>query len=117
MSPPKKERLREIFRRLRDLPPASSFDEVLRQLTETMNTVEDELSGVPYNPALWRSDGRMYPPQREMERRAKGKRGVRVFRSVAHRTYISRNGAIEIQLLDGTRVFQKLGADGKGVEA
>jgi hypothetical protein len=81
-----------------------------------MNQVEDERTGIAYDPKLWRTDGRLYPPQRDMERRVKGRRGLRVFRSVSHRTYITRTGAIEIRTLDGTPVFQKPGADGKGVK-
>ena len=115
MTPTKGERLREIFRRLAEISPAHSFEEAWRHLVETMNKVEEELSGIPYNPGLWRTDGRLYPPQKGMERRVKGKHGVRVFRSVAHRTYIAQNGAIEIHALDGTPVFKKLGSDGKGV--
>jgi len=115
MYPTRKERLAEIFRRLAGLPPARSFREAWRQLAVVMNKVEDEMSGIPFDPGRWRSDGRLYPPQLGQERRVAGMRGVRVFRSVGHRTYIGRNGALEIRTLDGSQVFQKAGADGSGV--
>jgi hypothetical protein len=60
---PKGARLRELIRRLLALPRAGSHDEARRQIEDTLNEVEDELSGVPFRPDNWRTDGRMYPAQ------------------------------------------------------
>ncbi|MFJ7422757.1 hypothetical protein ACIQXD_29760 [Streptomyces uncialis] len=58
------ERLDIVFQRLDRLPPAAGPDEAFAQLAVTMNAVEDEYSGVPFNPdAPLASDGRMYPPR------------------------------------------------------
>jgi len=116
----KVERLEEFFRRLRALAPAQTFEEAWQQIHETMNQVEEELSGVPYHPASWRTDGRLYPPQRDSERSVPGQSTVRRFRSVAHNTFIGANGSIQIRKaaadpLEGEVLFSKAGADGKEV--
>lgn len=57
----KQERLAEFLRRLMAAPAASSFDEAYRQLCDILNAVEDELTSIPFDPANWQTDGRMYP--------------------------------------------------------
>jgi len=113
--PGKEERLEEFYRRLETLPTARTFDEAWDQVHTTLNTVEDELSGVPYNPANWRTDGRLYPPHLDGERAETPHPKVRRFRSVAHNTLIGQNGSIEIQTLDGAIVFSKPGADDRRI--
>ncbi|MFF4647452.1 hypothetical protein [Streptomyces sp. NPDC001389] len=58
------ERLAIVYERLTALPPAKGAREALRQLADTLDSVEDEYSGVPKdpNPGL-AFDGRMYPPR------------------------------------------------------
>jgi len=73
------------------------------------------MSGVPYDPSKWRTDGRLYPPQLDSERKFSGHPKVRRFRSLQHNTLIGENGSIEIRALAGATVFSKNGADGKGV--
>jgi hypothetical protein len=58
----KRERLEEIFRRPAAAPPAASHDEAYKLLCETIDTVEDEMTSTPNDPANWMSDGRIYPP-------------------------------------------------------
>ncbi len=115
MAATKGERLTEVFRRLAGKPAAASYEEARKLLADVLTGVEDELSGVPNNPATWRSDGRMYPPQDDNERRVKGSPKVRVFRTVAHRIFFRANGAMEIQDLQRKVAFRKAGADGGGV--
>ena len=85
-------------------------------LVQTLNEVEDELSGIPYNPESWATDGRLYPPFPDSRRPVPGHPDVVRWRSKGHNTFIRTNGAIEIvQLVDGTVVFRAFGRNGKGV--
>ena len=116
MDIPKDERFREFLRRLGSAPAASSFEEAHKLLSDVLNAVEDELSGVPYNAETWETDGRMHPPQADSMRNVPGRDDVKRFRSVAHNTYIAANGAIEIQEVRGAVVvFRKDGSNGQGV--
>ena len=79
-----------------------------------LNKVEDDHSGVPFDPTSWQSDGRMYPPQSDMARASEEHAGLIVYRSRGHRTFIAANGAIKIaEVVSKKTVFQKTGADGK----
>ena len=79
------------------------------------NAVEDELTTIPFDPANWRNDGRMYPPQMDGLRAVPGRSDVRRFRSRSHNTLIAINGAIEIRELSDRAIFSKPGADGQTV--
>jgi hypothetical protein len=64
LTPP--QRLDEVYRRLGELPPATSAEEALDNLARTLEEVEDEHSGVPKNPNPGLAfDGRMYPPRED----------------------------------------------------
>lgn len=113
---PKRVRFQEFVRRLSLLPAAASDDEARRQLDDTLNAVEDELSGVPFDPDHWRTDGRMYPAQDDSAADVPGYPNVTSYRHRRHETFIAENGAFEIRSVDtGDVVIAKLGADGKGV--
>lgn len=117
--PSKEERLKEVFRRLSSLPPASTFEEAYRQLCETLDQVEDEMSGLPNEPESWMTLDRMFPPQSD-RMSSVAECDVKRFDNLRHITYISANGAIEIrskrrksQSVD--TYFSKAGADGMSV--
>jgi hypothetical protein len=113
---PKELRFDEFIRRLRALPPASSHDEARRQIEEMLNQVEDEFSGVPFDPAHHRTDGRMYPPQDDNASDVEGHVDVTSYRSRGHETFVAKNGAFEIRdIRKGQVVIHKPGSDGKGV--
>jgi len=113
---PKSVRLQEFLRRLRSLPAAANHDQARAQLEETLNAVEDELSGVPFIPNNWRTDGRMYPAQDDYAADVEGHPCVTSYRHRSHETFIAENGAFEIRDLKENKVLiEKLGADGKGV--
>jgi hypothetical protein len=62
------ERLEKFYERLRDAPASSSRTEALALIARILNEVEDEMSGIPYNPRVYEdrsapTDGRMYPPR------------------------------------------------------
>lgn len=106
------ERFAEFLLRLQIAPPASDFDEAYRQLCDILNVVEDELTTIPYDPANWQNDGRLYPPQMDSVRPVPGRPEVRRFRSRRHSTLIGDNGAIEIRDASGRAILVKPGADG-----
>ena len=113
---PKAERIAEFFRRIAALPALADQACARRVLDATLNMVEDELSGVAFNPDNWRTDGRMYPVEDDNAADVEGHPGVLALRSRGHETFIAPNGAIEIRESTTDKVvFTKAGADGKGV--
>lgn len=56
----KEQRMELFIGRLRQAALAGSFEEGYQLVCETLTLVEDEHSGVPSNPSLWRDDGRLY---------------------------------------------------------
>ncbi len=110
------QRLEEFFRRFAQRLPVSSGEDALAVLVSTLNEVEGELSGIPYNPESWATDGRLYPPFPDSRRPVPGRTDVVRWRSKGHNTYIRNNGAIQISRVpDGAIVFEASGSDGRGV--
>lgn len=112
----KSERFAEFLRRLEQAPPARSHDEAFKLLRDTLNQVEDELTDIPFQPDLWQTDGRMYPPEEDNAREVEGREDVIRYRHKAHNTFIRDNGAIEIRDVSGTVLFAKPGSDGRAVD-
>ena len=116
MGQSKAERFQEFLSRIEKSPPASSHDDALRLLSDTLNQVEDEYTNIPFQPACWQTDGRMYPPEDDNARAVEGRSDVIRYRHRSHNTFIRDNGAIEIQDIDGKVLFEKRGSDGQNVE-
>ncbi len=115
-NPPRRDRLAELFRRLSAAPPAASHDEMYRQLFDTLNGVEDDLTDIPYDPDKWEHDDRLYPPFPDRARPVPDRPDLIRYANRAHNTFIAVNGAIEIRLREGdVVVFAKPGADGRPV--
>jgi hypothetical protein len=113
---PKSERFAEFLRRLGAAPTAANFDEAYRQLCDTLNAVEDEMTSIPFDPSRWMTDGRLYPPQIDRIKRVANRPHLRRLSSLRHSTLIGDNGAIEIRdLQTGLVVFSKPGTDGEAI--
>ena len=101
--------------RLARAEPSASADDAYASVVRTLNEVEDEFSGTPFDPSHWKADGRLYPPQEDNKRLVLGHPDVTRYRTVAHNVFIGANGAIEIQTVRGTVLFEKPGADGRSL--
>ena len=92
-----RERLAEFYRRLRERPQASSAEAAFQQLCETLDQIEDEMSGITKQnpvPPLSLPDGRMYcPTEDHILRRSDGSL---MALTRGHRIEISANGAERI---------------------
>jgi hypothetical protein len=113
---PKRDRLALFVSTMKSLPLSSSMDERRTQLTATLNAIEDEHSGTPYNPETWLTDGRMYPPDDDYKRDVPGRPDLTRFRSRGHNTYFRNNGAVRIEVVTTRDVVLDLpGSDGRRV--
>jgi hypothetical protein len=112
-TPTKMERLAEMFRRMDAAPAPATHDDAYRLLCETIDAVEDELTSTPNDPANWRTDGRIYPPQLDSQVSVPGRPDLLRYVSRGHDSFLADNGAITIALHNGTVVFDKPGADGR----
>lgn len=110
----KSERFALFVRELQEAAAAASFEEARQLVDSVLNGVEDRHSGVTFRPDQWRSDGRMYPPQNDSEKKSPIA-GVRVFRTRGHRVWIAGNGAIRITTAGAAEdriILDKPGKDG-----
>ena len=94
-------------------PPAASLEESRRLLKAIINEVEDEFSGILYNPQTRIDDGRMYAPLEDNRRAVPGRPDVIRYRSRRHNTYFSSGGAIKIVSDSGQTWLEKPGANGE----
>ncbi len=109
-------RLQAFLRRLAELPPAVDHDDARRKIDETLNAIEDEMSGVPYDPDHWRTDGRMYPALDDSAADVEGHSDVTAYRHRRPETFIAAHGAFEIRdVRTGAVLVAKPGANGQGV--
>ncbi|MFJ6215079.1 hypothetical protein ACIQGZ_17345 [Streptomyces sp. NPDC092296] len=104
------ERLAIVYQRLTALPPATGPDEALRQLADTLDSVEDEHSGVPRNPNPGlKPDGRMYPPRADFIHREED--GTLVALTRGNTIYAEPDGSLRItDRHTGETVYQRPGA-------
>jgi hypothetical protein len=112
----KHERFALFVNRLMAAPCARSAEEAYLLLGNTLNALEDELSGIPLDPSKWASDGRMYPPQSDNARDVAGRPELTRYRSLAHNTYISESGAIRIEKINRDLVLSKPACNGNEVQ-
>jgi hypothetical protein len=116
----KPQRLQYFYDRLDEAPHASNHDEAMKLLADTLNGVENEFSGVPYNPEEPGTDGRMYPPNEKFRYTKWERPGVHCYRQTRHATFVADNGAIEIRSRSGmelseTPSYEKPGNDKRKV--
>jgi glycosyl transferase family 1 len=94
---PRAERLAEFYRRLATELTATSADEALHQVSEVLDTVEDELSGIPRQsppPRQAVAGARMYPPLDD--RIIRYEDGSLSARTRGHRIEIEASGSVTI---------------------
>jgi hypothetical protein len=109
----KRERLQLIQARLETAPCASTHDEAFAMLTNIVNEVENEHSGVPYDPDAWMADGRIYPPQLDSKKACDVEFASR-YRTKGHHVFIGDYGAIAFQNVTTQKIeFSKPGCSGQ----
>jgi hypothetical protein len=102
---PKALRFELFLARLASAPTASSHDDALALIANTLTEVEDLLSGATANPSEWLTDGRMYPPQLDNARPSEDFEGVTIYRNKGHRTLIASDGAIQIVEIHSSKIL------------
>ena len=76
------------------------------------------MTNIPFDPARWDEDGRMYPPQLDSKRSVTNLPGVSRYRSKNHSALIGENGSISITVgHSGQVIFSKPGADGRDLSS
>jgi hypothetical protein len=104
-----RERLDELYRRLRFLPRAAGSVEAFQQLCDTLDDVEDAWSGIPKKsppPPPFDSDGRMYCPMADFAVRCDD--GSIVALTRGHRIEASPDGSLRIiSKITGQVEFEK----------
>ncbi|HZK80853.1 MAG TPA: hypothetical protein VFC46_07295 [Humisphaera sp.] len=105
----KAERLRIVFSRLRDAPPAKNANEAMATMNRLLDDVEDEFSGVPKDPNPPRTaTARMYAPQSDSI--VMDDDGNLIAVSAGHIVVYGADGSIRIeQRASGRVVFRKAG--------
>lgn len=102
-------RLDEFYRRLGLLPKPMTADEALKQINDTLDEVEDALSGIPKQspaPSPSVSDGRMYGPLPDFVLRRNN--GSILALTRGHRIEIACDGGFKIvHKATGETEFQK----------
>ena len=101
------DRLEEFCLRLLGAPACASKAEAFELLSRTLIEVENEFSGIAFDPAFPRDDGRMYPPRDDAHRTVPGRDDLHRYRSQGHHTYFSEGGAILIVDLNKVVVLDK----------
>ena len=92
-----RDRLTKFYERLAGKPPATNAKDAMRQLSDTLDEVEDLFSGVPKKnppPPPSQNDGRMYPPLEDFTTLHPD--GSLSARTRAHRIEITADGKITI---------------------
>lgn len=117
----REQRFSMILERLRAAAPATSMDEAYAMLCNVMNSVEDEYSGVVYDPDNFLNDGRFYPPKADARRSIAGREDLVRYRSRLHNTFLSSDGAIRIEAVAKNNqspeaILDKPGHSGRRVE-
>jgi len=101
------DRLEEFCLRLLAAPACASRAEAFDLLSRILIEVENEFSGIAFDPAFPRDDGRMYPPRDDAHRAVPGRDDLHRYRSQGHNTYFSESGAILIVDLNKVVLLDK----------
>lgn len=120
MSVSKAARMALFLARMKVAPPAASAEEARILVNQVLDTVEDEFSGIPYDPAAAMqlvSDGRMYGPHPRFASTWKDRVDLARYAHTSHDTFIQANGAILIRRRrPATILLSRPGADGQEVQ-
>lgn len=118
MAASKKERLDELYRRLRHKHPFASLSDARGALEIVMREVENELTDIPeaVDPVTALTDGRMYPPHDDFLVKTSSS-DVLCFKHRARTlTFIAVNGAIRIASSENVSLVDLKGRDGRTVD-
>ncbi len=111
-------RIALFYERLDRLPPFTSHDHALQEISRILTEIEDEYSGTARDPTDMPevTRGRMYPPH-PLYAKPTGTTDVILYTQKGHRTYIGNGGAVLITNRKTELVeFEKLGMNGQRIE-